>query len=193
MLAINQQQDPEPAAATIAAAAKEASHLMDAGAPGEMYLAHAQLLRRVAIRKFQVPPGDAESLVHDVFINYLRTERTVRSDVRGYLVASICNACRNYWRARRSEERVFVGGGDPERDAVGEDMFDGLAVNLLVASTLARLGDRCRDALKRYYLDGEDTATIAAALNTSPANVNYMMHVCRKRARAIYEEIARPK
>lgn len=175
------------------AAAQDAGRLADMGAPADAYVAHAPLLRRVAIRKFRVPPGDAEALVHDVFINYLGAVRNVRSDVRGYLVASVCNACRNYWRARRSEERVFVDGGDPERDAVDDDLFDGLAVNLLVASTLARLGDRCRDALKRYYLDGEDTLTIAAALNTSAANVNYMMHVCRKRARAIYEELARPK
>src|SRR5688500_9917289 len=73
---------------------------------GRAYLEHAVMMRRVASRKFGVPPQDAEALVHDVFINYIATTRTVRSDLRAYLIGAICNACRNYWRARSSEERV---------------------------------------------------------------------------------------
>lgn len=156
----------------------------------ELYIEHAPVLRRVAIRKFSVPPAEAEALVHDVFISCLLTTRNVRTDLRAYLIAALCNACRNYWRARRTEDRVFADE-EPASDAITEDLFDGLAVNLVVASTLARLGTRCSEVLKRYYLNGEDTATIAAALETTPSNVNYMMHVCRKRARAIYEEITR--
>lgn len=160
---------------------------------GDIYRDHAPFLRRVAIRKFGVPPTDADGLVHDVFINYLATVRVVRGDLRGYLIGAICNASRNYWRSRRCEERVFSERDDVEDEAVTEDTFDGLALNLVVASTLARLGSRCREALRRYYLDGEDTPTIAAALNTSAHNVNYLMHVCRKRAREVYEEITRPR
>lgn len=160
---------------------------------GDIYLDHAPLLRRVAIRKFGVPAADAEALVHDVFINYLAATRTIRGDLRGYLIGAICNACRNYWRSRRSEERLFVEDDPAAADVVSEDIFDGLALNLVVASTLARLGGRCREALKRYYLDGEDTRTIAVALNTSPSNVNYMMYMCRKRAREVYEAITRAR
>lgn len=46
-----------------------------------------------------------------------------------------------------------------------EDLFEGVSLNLVVASTLAKLSSRCREALKRYYLDGEDTPTVAAALD----------------------------
>ncbi|HUP59613.1 MAG TPA: sigma-70 family RNA polymerase sigma factor [Thermoanaerobaculia bacterium] len=159
---------------------------------GQIYLEHGPLMRRVAIRKFNVPPMEAEALVHDVFINFLLTARNVRTDLRAYLIAAICNASRNYWRSRRTEDRVFADAGATiEELATDDDLFEGLAMNLMVASTLAKLGERCREALKRYYLDGEDTVSIAAAMNTTPSNINYQMHLCRKRARSIYERIAR--
>jgi RNA polymerase sigma factor (sigma-70 family) len=159
---------------------------------GQVYLEHAVVMRRVAMRKFRVPAEDAEALVHDVFINYIASTRSVRTDLRAYLVGAICNACRNYWRSRNSEGRVFDGEGLAVAEVLSEkDLFEGVARNLMVASTLARLGKRCREALKLYYLDGEDTATVAAALDTSSSNVNYLMHVCRKKARDIYESITR--
>lgn len=161
--------------------------------PEDIYLEHAVLLRRVAIRKFAIPAGDAEALVHDVFINFLAIPRRVTRDLRQYLIAAICNACKNYWRSRRCEERVLAAA---ERTSTQDVMSDpdlvaGLEANIMVASTLARLSPRCREALRRYYLQGDSTADVAAALNTTSTNVNYLMHVCRKRARSIYEELTR--
>jgi RNA polymerase sigma factor (sigma-70 family) len=162
------------------------------GSIEHVYLEHALLLRRVAMRKFHVPEEDAETLVHDIFITYLADRSVVRTSLRAYLIAAICNASRNYWRSKRVRERFFVDS-DPEEakdyEAPGEDFFEGLALHLVIGATLARLGTRCREALRRYYLDEEDTSTIAAALNTSAANVNYLMHVCRKQARCVYNEI----
>ncbi len=163
----------------------------DAPSSDRLYVEYGLFLRRVAMRKFAVPAADAESLVHDVFINYLVRPRTVHSSLRAYLIGAICNASRNYWRARRSEDRLFVEPRVDRPETISEDFFDGVALNMVVASTLARLGARCREVMRRYYLDGEDTASIAEAMQTSPGNVNYMMHVCRKQARAIYEQIAR--
>jgi hypothetical protein len=42
----------------------------------------------------------------------------------------------------------------------------------------------------RYYVDNEDTSSIAASIGTSRRNVNYILHVCRKRIRAIFRRIA---
>lgn len=159
-------------------------------AAGEIYVEYAPLLRRVAIRKFAIPIVDAEALVHDVFIGYLSDPRRVRVNLRGYLIASICNACRKYWNSRNSESRIFSDAVEVD-EAVAEETFDGLDRTLLVAATLARLPARYRDVLKRYYLEGQDTKTIADALGTTPTNVNYLMHVCRVRARDIYHELNR--
>lgn len=165
----------------------------DLAATGDVYVMYAALLRRVAVGKFGIPRPEAEELVHDVFINFLAMDRPVRDNVRAYLVAAVCNACRNYWRSRRSQDRVFVDETAAPDAITADDGSHDVAVNLLVAATLARLGERCRTVLKRYYLDGEDTPTIAAALNTSPSNVNYLMHVCRKRARGVYDQISRAR
>lgn len=156
-----------------------------------IYLEHALLLRRVAIRKFNVPPADAEALVHDVFINYLTSGRTVRGDLRAYLVGAICNASRNYWRSRKTEDRVFADDEPAIDETVADDLLEGLTLKLVIASILAKLGPRCREVLRRYYLHDEETRSIAAAIDTTPANVNYLMHVCRKRAQEAYAAIAR--
>jgi RNA polymerase sigma factor (sigma-70 family) len=166
----------------------------DDDAVGATYLAHAVLLRRVAISKFRVPHTDADALVHDVFINYLAVaQRAQPCDVRGYLVAAICNASRNYWRSKRNEDRIFASDVDglalPEA-SVEADTFVDVANAHAVASILARLGERCRDVLRRYYLEDEDTSSIAAAIRTTCSNVNYLMHSCRKRARAAYDLMA---
>ena len=53
-------------------------------APGcgieRVYIDHAPLLRRVAIRKFGVPSGEADTLVHDVFAAYIANPGAVRND-----------------------------------------------------------------------------------------------------------------
>jgi RNA polymerase sigma factor (sigma-70 family) len=140
-----------------------------------------------------VPPADAEALVHDVFINYLTSSRQVTTgDLRAYLVGAICNASRNYWRSRRCEGRVFSDDEpDEEEIPVVDDLFEDLVPRLVVASVLARLGSRCREVLRRYYLDGDETRSIAEGIDTTPRNVNYLMHVCRKRAREAYEAMSR--
>lgn len=156
-----------------------------------IYLDHAMLLRGVAVRKFGVPPADAEALVHDVFIAYLTSARPVRKNLRGYLVAAICNASRNYWRSRRTEARVFTDdGSDTAEMSIADDSFESLTFRLLIAAILSKLGSRCSEVLRRYYLNGEETRSIAEAFGTTSTNVNYLMHICRKRARDAYEAIS---
>ncbi len=110
-------------------------------------------------------------------------------NTRSYLIGAICNASRYWRRSRSSESRVFERA-ETAVEPITDDLFDGLAQNLAVAATLSRLDPRCREALRRYYLDEEDTPEIASAMNTSCGNVNYLMHVCRHKARLAYREIA---
>lgn len=159
-----------------------------------IYLEHAPLLRRVAIRKFGIPKPDADTLVHDVFAAYIANPGAVRSNLRAWLIAAICNASRNYWRSHKLQQKFFAPCPETKEataPALGETFFDGLSLHLVIAATLARLGRRCRDVLRRYYFDGEDSASIALSLETSPGNVNYIMHGCRKKARRIYEELTK--
>lgn len=151
-----------------------------------LYLQFAPILRRIAIRKFDVPLSDVDGLVHDVFATYLTNPAVVR-DLRSYLIGGICNASRQYWRERRREVPLC----NEEEALVAEGMFDGLAERLTVAATVARLRTRCREILRRYYFDGDHTDSIAAAIETTPRNVIYLLHVCRGRARKIYEMLTK--
>jgi len=160
--------------------------------PAEVvYVEHAPRLRRIAMRKFEIPPDDADELVQEVLFSYFSNPVAVRSNLRAYLIGAICNASRNYWRSRRSQDRVFVYDEKASDDAVTPDVFDGVDLQLVIAATLSRLHPRCREVLKRYCLDGDDSGAVAQALNTTPTNVNLIVHKCRKSARAVYDEITR--
>jgi DNA-directed RNA polymerase specialized sigma24 family protein len=151
-----------------------------------LYLEYAPILRRIGSRKFDIPLADVDALVHDVFATYLTNPATVR-DPRSYLVGGICNAAREYWRERRREVSLDEG----EDAAIPEGIFDGLSERLTVAATVARLRSRCRDLLRRRYFEDEATEAIAAAFDTTPRNVLYLLHICRARARKIYEALTR--
>jgi RNA polymerase sigma factor (sigma-70 family) len=154
----------------------------------EVYREMAVLLRRLAIQRFHIPPDDADGLVHDVFATYITQRSSVRS-IRGYLIGGICNACRQYWRERRMAEAVFTSL-DEER-AGSPEFVDHVVLQVALGATLARLCDRCRDMLRRYYLEGQSTADIATEMNTSSGNVLKILHDCRKTAREIYLTITR--
>src|SRR5688500_15309199 len=108
----------------------------DSGNEG-LYLEHAPVMRRIAIRKFGIPSADADALVHDVFVNYLMMTRAIRADLRTYLIGAICNACRNYWRSRNTEGRIF---SEEDLATIEVGVTDDLEDHLTVASILAGLG-----------------------------------------------------
>jgi len=148
----------------------------------------APLLRYLATHRCSVPPDDAEALVHDVFATYLRMRERVRGEVRPYLVGAIYRASRRYWHHRRGEEPLTT---DAAQEIPCEAVDDAVALRLALASMLSQLTPRCREAFRRYYLDEEPTDAIAVAMKTSPGNVRYILHGCRKRARSIFERITR--
>src|ERR1051325_5291970 len=52
----------------------------------EIYLTYAARLRTIAIRKFHVPPSEADTLVHDVFTTFFMHASSVHA-VEPYLIA----------------------------------------------------------------------------------------------------------
>ena len=156
----------------------------------DIYGEHAPLLRALARGRFRIPLSDVDALVHDVFATFFTNPSVVRN-VRPYLVGGICNAAREYWRRRQRDEAIFVDVSPEE--VVTEEILQSLTVTLTLNAMLAQLNQRCRDILRAYYLDREPTAAIAAAMDTSPGNVLYLLHNCRKKARAITRKSERPR
>jgi RNA polymerase sigma factor (sigma-70 family) len=155
-----------------------------------MYLAHAPLLRTTAKYRYRIPCDDVEALVHDVFASFLERQPKVL-DIRAYLLVAINHACKYYWRKRRYEAPLL-----PEHDQTRDDRttsrVDRWAVHLCLGATLARLGPKCREALRRYYIYEEKPDVIAQSMQTTPGYVFQLLHSCRKRAREIYRNLTEP-
>lgn len=178
-LATSQQPD---AAAHLHAEAADPRPAFD-----DLYGTCEPLLRKIAIRKFGVPPRDAEDLVHDVFATYLANRANV-FDPKAYLIGAICNASRQYWR--KDEASPFCDAPDECAAAPDEALTNGVIRNLLVGATLRQLGERCRETLQRFYLRGETTLEIARSRDTTSNYICRLLNYCRNRARALYARMS---
>lgn len=153
-----------------------------------LYATYRPLLRKIAMRKFGIPPGDAEDLVQDVFATYLANPANVR-DLHPYLIGAICNASRQY--RRRGEASPICDGVDVCEATPDDELLDGVIRNVVIGATLSRLGESCRDTLERFYLLGESAVSIARSRDTSANYISRLLNYCRNRARAVYREMSR--
>lgn len=151
------------------------------------YAENAQLLAFIARVRYRIPAADAEALVHDVFIKFARDCADVRVP-RSWLTAAISNASSNYWRDRK-REAPLPADATSWPDPIAAEATDRILTRLAVGATLLQLGARCKDVLRRFYVEGESTQTIADALGTSPGYIQLRLHLCRKRARAMYAKL----
>jgi RNA polymerase sigma factor (sigma-70 family) len=154
-----------------------------------LYREHEGLLRSIAQYRYRIPPCDAEALVHDIFASFLERQPEAY-DMKAFLIGSINNACKHYWRKRQNEEPLL-----PHHELTPNDdeaaKLERWALRLSLGATLARLGGKCSETLRRYYLRDESAEAIALELDTSPAYVWQLLSSCRKRARQIYTAITR--
>lgn len=74
--------------------------------------------------------------------------------------------------------------------AAAEESLDQWMRRLTMASVLARLGTKCRETLRRYYLHEEAKEQIATHLATSPAYVLQLLVTCRKRAQELLRSLS---
>jgi RNA polymerase sigma factor (sigma-70 family) len=156
-----------------------------------LYHEHAPLLCATARHRYRIPSEDVEALVHDIFASMLERRPQV-DDMRAFLLGAMQNAARYYWRKRRHESPLL----DEHEATADESTSAGLerwSTNLSLGATLAQLGPKCRETLRRYYLDEEKPRDIAEHLDTSAAYVMQLLSSCRKRAREIYCRITRAR
>ncbi len=147
----------------------------------ELYAEYGLLLRSIAMRKYGIPPDDAEALTHDTFVAYLQRHTKIH-DLKPWLMGAVCNACKHYWRDRKREVPLpedFEETIDPTANCSA----DSWAWKITVAALLARLGNQCRETLQRYYWADESKEKIAATLSLSPGYVLHLLSSCRQRIR----------
>jgi RNA polymerase sigma factor (sigma-70 family) len=156
-----------------------------------LYREHAPLLCATARYRHRVPPEDVQALVHDVFASILERCPQV-DDMRAFLLGAIQNASRYYWRKRRYEAPL-LDEHEETADQSTAARLDRWTTNLSLGATLAQLEPKCRETLRRYYLDEQKPGDIAEHLATSAGYVMQLLSSCRKRAREIYSRITRPQ
>ena len=146
-----------------------------------LYLEYGVLLRMIAMRRYHVPPDDAEALVHDTFIAYMERHTVIR-DVKPWLMGCVSNASKRYWRDRKREAPL------PEtidETPAGRDEAEEWAWRISVGSVVARLGEKCRETLRGYYWREETKERIAENLATSPGYVRQLLVSCRRRVKEL--------
>ncbi len=154
-----------------------------------LYLEYSVLLRTIAMRRYNIPPDDAEALVHDTFIAYLERHTVIR-ELKPWLMGAVSNSCKHYWRDRRREA--------PMPDAIEEtpaatDEANEWAWRISVGAAVARLGEKCRETLRGYYWRDESNERIAANLATSPGYVRQLLVSCRRRIKELLQGTRRGK
>jgi len=154
-----------------------------------LYEAYVPLLRRIAMRKFGIPPAHVDELVQDVFATYLTHAARVR-ELRPYLIGGICNAARQYWREIEAERKVFSDAADPAFAATDDAVLESLIRTTLMSAALSRLGESCRETLHRFYIEGESAISIAASRDTTPNSIHQLLNYCRGRAREAYRALS---
>jgi RNA polymerase sigma factor (sigma-70 family) len=153
----------------------------------EAYLRYAPRLQRIAMRRFRIDAGDAEVLVQDVFTTYFQHAANVEM-LEPYLIGAICNASRNFIR-RSSASKALFCGEQPCAATPDDALLNELARKTLLSKMLARVGEPCRDLLRRFYVHGDGTEVLARAFNITRPSVKVKLFKCRQRALDAYRAI----
>lgn len=157
-----------------------------------LYREHAAILRANARRRFHIiAEDDIEGLLNDVFMSFLERQPRV-DDVRAFLIGAMNNACKHYLRKRKNEAPLLPEHED-RPDSSTEEELERWTLFLSVGATLARLGPKCRETLRRYYLRDEKPESIATTLDTTTGYVFQLLSTCRKRAREVYRDLTEQK
>lgn len=157
-----------------------------------IYEQYFDLLVQISSFKFRVPDTEAEGLVHDVLMGYLRKRESVL-DLRSWLVGAICYASRHYWRLNG---RNVPADAEVELDRVDPTslrILESLTAQIAAREALECLSPRCREVLCMRYFDGMTIAEVAAKLGVKTKYAQKLITKCLRRAERLYGEKGRPK
>jgi RNA polymerase sigma-70 factor (ECF subfamily) len=135
----------------------------------------------------------AEDVVQDTFVRFYRKigQFDAGRPFEPYLLRSVVNAALNGMR-RLKQQVPFPAGGDPRQvekllsqAASVESEVDTIQLKQTIIAALAKLEPRQRAAVvQRYYLDMSESE-MAAALDTPPGTVKWLLNAARARLREL--------
>jgi len=154
------------------------------------YVKYFPLLTQVAMFKFQVPDTEAETLVHDVLLSYLRKGATV-IDLRPWLIGAICHASRHYWRLNG---RIIGADPDAELDRVDPTtlhILDSLPNQIAARQAIESLSPRCQQILHMRFFEGCTVPEIAVRLGVKAKYASKLLTKCLRRVEKLFAEKGR--
>ena len=152
----------------------------------QIYLEHYDFLVSIAVRKFGVPSSEADTLVQEVFLSYLKRSKEIH-DVHAWLLGGICHASRYFWRQRgRGGEPVELDELFEHEDPTSHDVRDDLPDALTMRAVLDSLPPRYRTILRLRYYEGCSIAEVAASLGVKPKYAQKLVSKCIRKAEKNY-------
>jgi RNA polymerase sigma-70 factor (ECF subfamily) len=152
----------------------------------QIYVKHFDFLLAIATRKFGVPASEAEPLVHEVFLSYLKRSGEIH-DIHAWLLGGICHASRYFWRQNvRGGETVEIEELFEREDPTSHDIRNDLPDALTARAVLDSLPPRYRKILRLRYYEGCSIAEIAESLGVKPKYAQKLVSKCIKKAEKNY-------
>ncbi|HEX2123601.1 MAG TPA: sigma-70 family RNA polymerase sigma factor, partial [Thermoanaerobaculia bacterium] len=155
-----------------------------------IYEEYFDLLVQISVRKFRVPDSEAETLVHDVLISYLRKSNDVLN-LRAWLVGAICHASRHYWRLNGRMVATEAPYAQERPDPASVRILDSLPDQLAAREALECLSPRWRDVLQMRYFEGCTVAEVAERLGVKTKYAQKLITKSLRRAETLYTKKGR--
>lgn len=144
----------------------------------ESVLLELQPRMTAILRHYQIPPQDAEDLVQEIFVSFVRRYRTVQNP-EAWLISALKYQCLLYWRKRR--KRLF--------EAVDASLLEILAEHEPpeveqadrvrdLERFMNRIPARCRKILQLRYGLGFTPKEVACELGYQHSSVSNIVRRC---------------
>jgi RNA polymerase sigma factor (sigma-70 family) len=130
------------------------------------------------LRRAQLPPEDAEDLLHSTFVRLMERREEIREPV-GWLIGTMRYEVLAYWRLKRArvldqlEDALAVRIEDPTR----ED----LELRCDLDRCLGELSDRCRHLIHQRYTLGLEPIELAPQIGYTTRGVRKLTRTCLNR------------
>jgi RNA polymerase sigma factor (sigma-70 family) len=151
-------------------------------------------------RRITRDEAEANEVVQEAFLKFMLAAPELDSADRAiaYLRTSVTNLSLNIIRARGARPNLVAIDADTTQERLNEiasenhiDLDTTMAAAedaAIIREALARLTSDQRTALVMWEMEGRSTEEIAAALNTTPANVRHILARARKSMVRVLEE-----
>jgi RNA polymerase sigma factor (sigma-70 family) len=153
----------------------------------EIYEHYFELLRQIAVHKFKVPDFEADALVHDVLLSYLRKSGSI-GELRPWLIGAICYASRHYWRLQKGNASTDDENQPQYPDPASLSILDSLPDQIAARELLARLPLRAQQILHMRFFEGFSMIEIGERLGVRSKYAQKLVAKYLKRAALLSTE-----